>query len=382
MQTDLLSPKSASGYVPGVATAAKIASQGAPDFAHNLNKFFNYAAFDMFQSVMFGQLSKLSDPNTPSNPVDVDFCQLSIDSLGYLVHMSNDKQEAILFNMGIETETYRNFERVMEGLKAIVMNKLTVFKERWENGELNETERSSYFAHALERQQAGDALIDMEELMEIALIMLNASVDTTATFISWAMVHLSVNPDVQERLHAEIKANYERNGGIFSSDMFTKANSPYLNAFLRESHRMTPVFPTLVFKSNLGAELDIHGETIPKDSIIGFDSYSMGMDPQLVNDPEVFRPERWLDSNEIHSRKGTPAEALDHVFFRDPFSQGARKCPGSRVAVNETQLILSQFVLDWKVTAPASVKSYKDIPYKMHTLLVPQLPEMKIEGRA
>ena len=145
---------------------------------------------------------------------------------------------------------------------------------------------------------------------------------------------------------------------------------------------MTPVFPTLVFKSNIGAELDIHGETIPQDSIIGFDSYSMGMDPQLVDDPEVFRPERWLDSNEIQARKGTPAEALDHVFFRDPFSQGARKCPGSRVAVNETQLILSQFVLDWKVTAPASVKSYKDIPYKMQTLLVPQLPEMKIEGRA
>jgi hypothetical protein len=51
------------------------------------------------------------------------------------------------------------------------------------------------------------------------------------------------------------------------------------------------------------------------------------------------------------------------------------------VAVNETQLILSQLVLDWKISAPDSVKSYRDVPYKMQTLLVAQLPEMKVEAR-
>jgi hypothetical protein len=64
MQTDLLSPTSAAGYVPGVANAAKIASRGVSHYARDLNTFFNYAAFDMFQSIMFGRLSKLADPNT------------------------------------------------------------------------------------------------------------------------------------------------------------------------------------------------------------------------------------------------------------------------------------------------------------------------------
>jgi cytochrome P450 len=59
----------------------------------------------------------------------------------------------------------------------------------------------------------------------------------------------------------------------------------------------------------------------------------------------------------------------------------ARRCPGSRVAVNETQLILSQLVLDWKITAPTSVKSYKDVEYTMKTLLVAHLPEMTVEAR-
>lgn len=60
MQTDLLSPKSASGYVPGVANAAKIASRGVPHYAKDLNTFFNYTAFDMFQSIMFGQVRRLN----------------------------------------------------------------------------------------------------------------------------------------------------------------------------------------------------------------------------------------------------------------------------------------------------------------------------------
>jgi len=144
---------------------------------------------------------------------------------------------------------------------------------------------------------------------------------------------------------------------------------------------MTPVMPAVMFKSNSVKDIDIHGVTIPKDSLIGFDSFSLGMDPNVIDDPETFRPERWMDEAEIAARKGTPAEALDSIFFRDPFSQGARRCPGSRVAVNETQVILGQIALDWKITAPDYVKTYKDVPYEIKTLLVPRLPEMKMEAR-
>ena len=380
LQTDLLSPSSANGYVPGVASAAKIASRGARESASDLNTFLNHAAFDMFQTIMFGQLSKLADPQTPSDPVDVEFCQLSVDSLALLIRMSNDKDELIQFNMGMETETYQKFEQAMDGLKGIVMEKLNTFKKRMDRGELDENERNSYFAHAIERQRKEDSNVDEEELMQICLLMLNASVDTTATFISWAMVHLSTNPDVQEALYQELQQHATKDG-VLTSEMLTKAKSPYLHAVLRESHRMTPVHPTTMFKSNSVADIELHGVTIPKGSIIGFDGFSMGMDPKVVDDPESFRPERWLSDDEIEKRKGTPAEALDSVFFRDPFSQGARRCPGSRVAVNETQLLLSQLVLDWKITAPDTVSSYKDIPYRMQTLLVPQLPKMGMEAR-
>ncbi|KAL3793520.1 hypothetical protein HJC23_007260 [Cyclotella cryptica] len=382
MQTDLLSPKSASGYVPGVANAAKIASRGVPYYASDLNTFFNYAAFDMFQSIMFGQVSKLADPNTSSNPVDVEFCRLAVDSLAYLVRMSDDPQEAIKASLGIETELYYKFDKTMDALKDIVMEKLTVFIERWDRNELDDNERKSYFAHAIERQRAEESGIDESELMQICLLMLNASVDTTSTFICWAMVHLSTNLHVQENLYRELKQHLDASeDGMLHAEMLTKAKSPYLHAVLRESHRMTPVYPSTMFKSNSVADIEIHGVTVPKGSVVGFDSYPIGMDPMIVDQPERFIPERWIGDEPIQARKGTPAEVLDSVMYRDPFSQGARRCPGSRVAVNETQLILSQLVLDWKISAPPSVKTYRDIPYKMQTLLVAQLPEMNVEAR-
>ena len=188
---------------------------------------------------------------------------------------------------------------------------------------MNENERNSYFAHAIERQKSEHSDIDQSELMQIALLMLNASVDTTSAFINWAVVHLSTNLDVQETLYQELKQHVDASeDGKLNADMLTKSKSPYLHAVLRESHRMTPVYPTTMFKSNSVADIELHGVTVPKGSLVGFDPYPIGMDPEIVDEPEKFRPERWIGDEPVQARKGTRAEVLDSVMYRDPFSQG------------------------------------------------------------
>jgi cytochrome P450 len=79
-----------------------------------------------------------------------------------------------------------------------------------------------------------------------------------------------------------------------------------------------------MFKSNSVADIEIHGVTVPKGSLVGFDSYPIGMDPQIVDQPEKFIPERWIGDEPMQARKGTPAEVLDSIMYRDPFSQGVR----------------------------------------------------------
>jgi len=381
LQSDLLSPQAARGYVPGVIEAAQIASKGAPHYADDLNLYLNYCAFDMFQTIMFGELTKIADPNTPTDPINEEFVENSVQSLALMVYQIFDKTEVIKGRLGITTPTYEKFEAAMDKVNKIANDKTLAFKEKWERGDLNEAEKASYVAHAFERQKS-DNSVSPDTMTELVMFALNAGVDTTSTFICWAMVHLSLNPDVQDKLYQELKQNLDENGGTLSADILTKTKSPYLHAVLRESHRLTPVHPTVMMKSNSTKDINIHGIDFPQGSLFSFDSYSLGINPDIVDRPEEFDPNRWSKEATM-ARKGTPAEVLDHQFYKDPFSQGARRCPGSRVAVNETLVLLSQLVLDWKMEPhpTANISTFKDVKYEQKTLLVPILPKMEFTAR-
>jgi cytochrome P450 len=148
---------------------------------------------------------------------------------------------------------------------------------------------------------------------------------------------------------------------------------------LRETHRLTPAAPLTIFKENSISDLEIHGSIIPKDSLIVLDAHSVGIDPDMVTNPQEFNPQRWFPDS-IEKRKGTPAEILDHPYYRDAFSQGSRKCPGSRVANNEVLLLISQWVLDWKMSMPLGYE-WSDVTYCMHGMFHPDLPEITFVKR-
>ena len=82
----------------------------------------------------------------------------------------------------------------------------------------------------------------------------------------------------------------------------------------------------------------------------------------------------------IDARKGTPAEVLDHPYYRDPFSQGSRKCPGSRVANNEVLILLSQMVLDWRMEAPEGY-SNESVEYSLKGMIHPTMPKLAFISR-
>lgn len=62
IQTDLLSPISVAGYIKPVIRAAKYASQFAPYYPNNANHYLNRCAFDLFSSILFGELMKSTNP--------------------------------------------------------------------------------------------------------------------------------------------------------------------------------------------------------------------------------------------------------------------------------------------------------------------------------
>jgi cytochrome P450 len=381
LQTDLLSPAAAKGYVSGMIQAAQLASKGLEDFRLEPNIFLMRSSFDMFSSMMFGEITGVANPKSNPDPLNVKFCNSTAEALGLVFPLMLKPHVSLLVKLGLKTSEYKNFEEQMNISRHIANAKLDAFWKKKELRNLNEAESISYYYRAIERFKADPDSISKEELGEIGGMILGASVDTTSSVLSWCIVHLAMNPSVQESLFEEISKNIKKYGGL-SEAMLSKAASPFLHAVVRESHRMTPAIPMSLLKSNSLSDVEIHSVTIPKGSRIALDTYSLGMDPEYVPDYNIFRPERWLDG-EVKKRAGTPAEMIDHPLYRDPFSAGSRKCPGSRVANYEVLVMVSQLLLDWKISFENdTILSLDDIQHFQALTVQPKIPELKVIPRA
>jgi cytochrome P450 len=332
---------------------------------------------------MFGELTKTADLSSAEQE-NVEFCVNTVEGISKMVQQIMQPTEVILGNLlGIKTSKYGEMASAWEKTFEASEKKYRHFRYRLENDydSLDQFEKDSYLAQAIERQKEDpDGFITEDHLLEIVKIMLSAAVDTTSSPFGWNLYHIAVNQDVQMKLYDELSSAIESEGGEINERFLKPSTCPYLHAVIRESHRLTPVGPGTLAKENSLADVQIHDTVIPKGSLVMFDNYSIGMDPKIIDNPTCFQPERWLPPA-IEARKGTPAEILDHYFFKEPFSHGSRKCPASRVASNEILILISQLVLDWKISAPSNINSWEDMEYSMAGTISPKLPKLEFQTR-
>mmetsp|Transcript_1277 Transcript_1277/g.2346 ORF Transcript_1277/g.2346 Transcript_1277/m.2346 type:complete len:287 (-) Transcript_1277:100-960(-) len=274
------------------------------------------------------------------------------------------------------------YQRMSDGLDIawdIGQKKIHGFLQRLQNNELTENEKASYLARAIERQATEKSNVSVQEVLELAWTGLFAAVDTTSASLGWNLINIAINPDVQEKLHAEIASVVAANDGVLTETSFSKDSMPFLHAVLRETHRLTPASAISIMKTVGSDDIEIHGTKLNKGAVVALEGFSMGVDPQLMDEPQVYKPERWLP-DAVTARTGTPAEVLDHPFLKEPFSAGPRRCPGSRVATNEMLVFLAQLIFDWKISAPTA-SSLKDIKYEQRTSIEAEIPPLKFERR-
>mmetsp|Transcript_29719 Transcript_29719/g.60341 ORF Transcript_29719/g.60341 Transcript_29719/m.60341 type:complete len:331 (+) Transcript_29719:472-1464(+) len=329
---------------------------------------------------MMGEYTETADVTTPTDPLNERFVNGAVDGLSEAIQILFSPYEMIVGKLlGFETARMRKAFAGFDTAWEIAQDKIESFTQRKEKDLLTENEQVSYLSRALDRQKEEGSNVSVRDVQELAFTGLFAAVDTTSSMLGWNLVHVARLPDVQEKLHEEISSAVEAvGGGRLSAEALSKSNAPYLHALVRETHRLTPTGAINLSKTVDVDGLEIHGRTMKEGDVVVLEGYSVGMDPELVDEPHQFRPERWLQAA-VDSRKGTLSEVIDHPFLNGPFSQGARKCPGSRVAMNEIHIFLSQLVLDWKMST--AVTSLKDITYQQHTTIEANLPAIEFETR-
>jgi len=194
----------------------------------------------------------------------------------------------------------------------------------------NSTERyDDLLAMLMEVQdeETGERMSDSQIQDEVITIFL-AGHETTAVALSWLMLCLEENPEVEAKLLEE--AQRVLNGATPRIEHIRELE--YTRMVIDEALRLYP--PAWVIGRHAVDEDEIGGFYIPKNTNCLIPVYYIHRDPKHWPNPLAFIPERFSKENCIGRHK--------FVYF--PFGGGPRQCIGNGFALMEMQLIVAILV--------------------------------------
>ncbi|KAL1007401.1 hypothetical protein UPYG_G00086270 [Umbra pygmaea] len=175
-----------------------------------------------------------------------------------------------------------------------------------------------------------NAQLSDEKIVSIVNDLFGAGFDTISTALSWSLLYLVAYPDIQDRLHQELKEKVGLNRTPCLSD---KPNLPQLEAFILELFRHSSFLPFTIPHCTT-KDTSFSGYFIPKDTCVFINQWQVNHDPELWKDPSTFNPDRFLssDGSELNKLEG------EKVMI---FGIGKRRCIGEVIGRNEVYLFLA-----------------------------------------
>jgi cytochrome P450 family 110 len=170
------------------------------------------------------------------------------------------------------------------------------------------------------KDEEGNGLTD-QDLRDELMTLLAAGHETTATALTWAMYWVQSQPDVKEKLLAELETVSD------PSDSSQFLQLPYLAAVCNETLRIHPV-AMLTFPRQVEEPIELCGYQFEPGMLLMGCIYLLHQRPDLYPEPEKFRPERFIE------RQFTPYEFM-------PFGGGVRRCVGTALAQYELKIALA-----------------------------------------
>merc|ERR1712018_72373 len=161
--------------------------------------------------------------------------------------------------------------------------------------------------------------------------------------LTWAMLYLAAHPDIQDKIHKELDAEFGLEEHRFS--LGEKERLPYTEAFLAETQRLASIASFAIPHTTI-RDVHFRGYTIPDKSVVLANLYSVSTDEKLWGKSAMeFMPERFIDES----------GKLNKPDYWIPYSMGRRMCLGEQLAKQELFLFFSHIVHSFHVTSdPAS----------------------------
>lgn len=166
-----------------------------------------------------------------------------------------------------------------------------------------------------------EAKLNSEELTSISLTMLSGGLDTITTLLQWSIAYLAQRKDIQEKAWKAISEFYSAERPL--CDALDDQKCQYIVALVRECLRYFTVLRLALPRVSI-KDVTYNGVVIPKGTVYFLNAWACNMDSAVWEDPEVFRPERWI-------------EQPDSPMFT--YGMGYRMCAGSLLANRELYVV-------------------------------------------
>lgn len=265
-----------------------------------------------------------------------------------------------IYNLTKENREFlANIKRVQTYNNQIVKQR----KADYETGIGDEKLKKSFLDILLRLHIEEGILTEQEVRDEVSSIFIGGF-DTTATAASFCLYLLGHHPEVQKKVHEEMDE-------VFGDDWERPVTLDdikrlkYTECVLKESMRIYPAVPLLA--RMIDEDIKIGEQTIPKGTVALALIFYVHRHPKYFENPDVFMPERFLETKNRHP------------FQFVPFSAGPRNCVGQKFAQFEEIILLTQVMRRYKVESKVPMEKLQ-LAFEI-VLTAPEGLELKFTPR-
>jgi cytochrome P450 len=173
----------------------------------------------------------------------------------------------------------------------------------------------------------------------LVISTIHAGSETTAVTLNITMYYLFHNPQTLAALRKELEAADLSSPPTYQSVM----KLPYLEASIKETQRMNILNNNPLEREVHPEGATISGVFIPGGTMVAANVHVINRNPEIWgDDPDVYRPERWLEADEARRSKMERASL--------GFGGGKRFCLGRNIAWIEMKKALPDLLMRFDVS--------------------------------
>ncbi|KAK5081209.1 hypothetical protein LTR05_008003 [Lithohypha guttulata] len=199
----------------------------------------------------------------------------------------------------------------------------------------------NFLQRFLQSQKKYTDFLTNDRMTAMCASLIIAGSDSTAISLSSVFFYLSTNPRVYQKLMQEIDTA-NATGALKSSEDTTGAGDvvpyaaasklEYLDAVINEAFRMHPAVGLLLERVTPPEGATICGKFVPGNTVVGCNAWVLHQNKAVFgNDAEIYRPERWLESDGANPKD---LARMKRSMFQ--FGAGSRTCIGKNISLMET----------------------------------------------